>query len=176
MLKIISMLLFFVFSSCLFADQIKEVGKIEFDKKTGTYLFYFIKDNKIQSVVIRPKNKNEANLLKLNIGKSVVLEGEVKPIISNKEGILFQEEVDSKKIQALNEELLKIDTKKMLGQYNLLSHEKKPNVITATPSFGISNQAAHSVIVVAGSVVGIAAGPITLVPIAVYLIQEGATK
>ena len=47
MFKIIFLVAFCTLSSFSFADQIKEVGKIDYDKKTGTYLFYFIKENKI---------------------------------------------------------------------------------------------------------------------------------
>lgn len=173
-MKILAILLGLSLSWQLMADTIKEVGKIDYDKASHTYFFYFIKDNKIKSIVIKPTNKAEDKELQANIGKAVVLDGEIKEYASVGEKITFREEVNTSRIQSLNAELLKIDTKKILTQYNLLSHEKKPKKINST--IAISDKAANGIIAVAGAVIGIAAGPISLLPVSAYLLNEGVNS
>jgi hypothetical protein len=176
-MKIFLLLTIFLISSNVFAASIKEVGKIEFDKKSNTYVFYFLKDNKVQSVIIRPTNKSQSEELKSFSGKAIVLEGEIRTFVKNKEGFEYREEVNNSKVRALNSELLKIDTKKIIAQYDLLSHEKKVTKLKMDqPTMQISDQSANSIIALAGTLVGIATGPIALVPVAAYLVEEGMSK
>jgi hypothetical protein len=169
---IISLLL----STLAFAEKINEVGKLEYNEKNNVLFFYFLKDNKIQSIVIHPKDKVEAkSLMELN-GKSVVLEGEVKPYVKTNDNFVYQEVVDDPKVRELNAELLKIDNKKVLANLDMKVSKKAKVVNANSGAIGISDKSANTIIGVAGAVVGVAVGPIAFIPAAVYFINEGLKK
>jgi hypothetical protein len=158
-------------------EQMREIGKIELDTRSNNFLFYFIKENKIKSVLIHPKSKEE--FLKLNNlkNKVVILAGEIKVIINHNEGFTYKEEVDHTKILELNKELLKINHKKIMTQYNLVSHEKNKNKIEVNvPTFSGTDKTANSIITVAGAIIGVAVGPMAIIPASIYLLNERITK
>lgn len=180
MLKIFIMSLLVTIISLAQAATLKEVGKLEYDKTHNVFIFYFLKNNQPQSVLIHPSSKIEKeNLLKQN-GKSIILEGEVRTISKTGENFVYREELDNPKTKELSAELLKIDTKKIMEQRALLSFEKnkksKFKVVANKPTFEVGDQTANSVIAVAGALVGIATGPLAIIPAAAYLINEGVTK
>lgn len=163
-------------STLAFAEKINEVGKLEYNEKNNVLFFYFLKDNKIQSIVIHPKDKAEAKaLMELN-GKSVVLEGEVKPFVKNNENFVYREEVNDPKVRELSAELLKIDNKKVLSSLDTKVSKKAKIINSNSGAIGISDKSANTIIGVAGAVVGVAVGPIALIPAAVYFINEGLKK
>jgi hypothetical protein len=169
---IISLLL----STLAFAEKINEVGKLEYNEKNNVLFFYFLKDNKIQSIVIHPKDKVEAKSLRELNGKSVVLEGEVKPYVKTNDNFVYQEVVDDPKVRELNAELLKIDNKKVLANLDMKVSKKAKVVNANSGAIGISDKSANTIIGVAGAVVGVAVGPIAFIPAAVYFINEGLKK
>jgi len=159
-----------------FAEKMNEVGKLEYNEKNNVLFFYFLKENKVQSIVIHPKDNKEAkSLMELN-GKSVVLEGEVKPYVKTNENFVYQEVVNDPKVRELSAELLKIDNKKVLAQLDSQKSKKVKVVNANNGAIGISNKSANTIIGVAGAVVGVAVGPMAIVPAAVYLINEGLKK
>lgn len=159
-----------------FAEKMNEVGKLEYNSKNNVLIFYFLKNNKVQSIVIHPKDKLDAKALKDLDGKSVVLEGEVKPYVKNSDSFVFQEVVNDPKVRELNSELLKIDTKKVLSNIETQENKNAKVVNTNNGAINISDRSANTIIGVAGAVVGVAVGPIALIPAAVYLINEGLKK
>lgn len=175
-MKYLIVIISLLISTIAFAEKINEVGKLEYNEKNNVLFFYFLKDNKIQSIVIHPKNKDEAKyLIELN-GKSVVLEGEIKPYVKTNESFVYQEVVNDPKVRELSAELLKIDSKKVLSKLET-QKSKKAKVVNANDgAIGISDKSANTIIGVAGAVVGVAVGPIALIPAAVYFINEGLKK
>lgn len=181
MKKIWSILLLTLISTTSMAiDKVTEVGKIEYNQKSNTFIFYFVKENSVKSIVIKPKENKEIEMLKSFSGKIVVMSGEIKPYVQSKEGFQYREELHNPKLKELNADLLKINSKKMIAQYNLDSHEKKN--LNANKGGGLivinnlPDRPTNAVVEIAGVIIGIATGPIALVPAAAYLIEESLTK
>jgi hypothetical protein len=118
----------------------------------------------------------EAKSLRELNGKSVVLEGEVKPYVKTNDNFVYQEVVDDPKVRELNAELLKIDNKKVLANLDMKVSKKAKVVNANSGAIGISDKSANTIIGVAGAVVGVAVGPIAFIPAAVYFINEGLKK
>ncbi len=166
-----------IFSSAIFSqEKIKEVGKVVYEKESQSFIFYFLKDSKVRSVIIKPSDKGQLNLLRKFENKTIVLEGEIQPYLKTGEGIVYREEINNPSMKDIGDELYKIDTKKILEQHQMVGNHKFEKIQTSEKGIAVSNKATNTIIGVAGVVVGVAVGPIALVPVAVYLINEKLSK
>ncbi len=176
MKKILVLMALIVSTSIFSQEKIKEVGKVVFEKQTNSFIFYFLKNDKVQSVILNPTDKAQLNLLKKLENKTILLEGEIKPYVNTQEGIVYREEVNNPLMKELGAELLKVDTKKILEDQKYISSDKALKVQTGEKVITISNKAANTIIAIAGTVIGVAVGPVALVPVSVYLIKEKMEK
>lgn len=161
-----------LFDPAFAGDKVNEIGKIIYSRETSSFYFLFLKDNKVVSYVLVADNKkNNAKLQKL-VNKSVRLVGDLNWKINNTEGFSAKEILTVIELNEFELNVLAFDSRKMMEQDNLISHEKLRTTYAPTGTIEIPDAVADSVIETASVVVAVLAGPISLIPAAVFGITQ----
>jgi hypothetical protein len=168
--------LYIVFSSAVSyaGENINEIGKILYLKETHSYYFVYL-NNKDESVFHRlaVKTKIDRELLKQLENKSVKLIGSLDWKRGTAESFSLKEELTIKDISLFELNVLAFDSRAIIKNEKLISnyHEKK-HYQSSGGVILIPDAAANSLISAGAIAVGIAAGPMSLIPATIFGIYQ----
>ncbi len=169
-------LLFGVFvifiSPSLAGEKINEIGKIIYSEETSSFYFLYLKENKVVSYALAADNKKNYAKLKKMVNKSVRLTGDLDWKINNREGFSAKEILTFIELSEFELNLLAFDSRKMIEQDNLVSRVNFKTTQTSSGAIEIPDAVADSTIGTASVIVGVLAGPIALIPAAIFGITQ----
>jgi hypothetical protein len=124
------------------------------------------------SYALATDNKKTHDKLQKLTNKSVRLIGDLNWKINNTEGFSAKEVLKVIELNEFELNVLTFDSRKMIEQDNLISHVKFKTIYAPAGTIEIPDAVADPVIEMLSVVLGILAGPITIIPAAVLGIAE----
>jgi len=172
---ILSYFICLVFSSAVSyaGENINEIGKIIYSKETRSYHFIYLNDkNEVASHQLKLKNKSELVQIKDMLEKSVHLQGELDWKRGTRESFSLKEELKILQLELFELNVLVFDSRKIIQQEKYLSSYKEKKHYQRSGGIPISDTVANSAISSAAVAVGIAAGPMSLIPATLFGIYQ----
>jgi hypothetical protein len=167
--------LYIVFSSAVSyaGENINEIGKVFYSKETHSYYFVYLND-KDESVFHRlaVKSKIDRELLKLLENKSVKLIGSLDWKRGTAESFSLKEELTIKNVSLFELNVLAFDSRAIIKNEKLISNYQEKKHYKSSGAILIPDAAANSLISVGAIAVGIAAGPMSLIPATIFGIYQ----
>jgi hypothetical protein len=171
----LSYLLIFVFFVAVSyaGENINEIGKIFYSKENHSYYFVYL-NNKYESIYHRlaVKSKSDRELLKHLENKSVKLIGSLDWIRGTTEHFILKEELTIKDVSLFELNVLAFDSHDLNKTEKLISHYHEQTHYKSTGGIPIPDAAANSLISAGAIAVGVAAGPVSLIPAAIFGIYQ----
>lgn len=154
-------------------ENINEIGKIIYSKANQSYYFVYLND-KDESVFHRlaVNTKNDRELLKQLENKSVKLIGNLDWKRGTTEKFSLKEELTIKEVSLFELNVLAFNSHNIYKNEKLISHYHEKKHYESTGGIPISDTAADSLISAGAVAVGIAAGPMSLIPATIFGIYQ----
>ena len=165
MKKIIILAFILLMTSVHANERIDIIGTIYYSKSLDTFSVIYLKDDKAVSHFIQVKDQNEFKKLENLVGKTIRVEGRLNWNQTNNELFSLKEKLIIDKISNFELKYLATSTQE-LAKENIF----KPNKLSTT--IEISDTAANGLITTAAVVLAAVAGPIVIVPLAVFGITQ----
>ncbi len=163
--------LLFIFSAQA-SEQIYEIGKIFYSKEISAYYFVYIKDDKIVSHILDSKNIKNNKLFKSNEGKSVRLRGALTLKRKQGDSFFLREELNISQLEEFELSVLAFDSRKYFEHEKYVSHEQSIRQPQTSKGISLSDETTNSFLSAAAVALGIATGPISLIPASVFGIYQ----
>lgn len=165
MKKIFCSLILVLITSAYANEKIDVVGTIYYSESLNAFSVFYLKDEKPMSHFIQVKNQDEIEKLKASVGKSIRFEGDLSWKQSNNEVFSLKEELSMNRISDFELKYPNLDGREIVKE-SAFSKEKQLKSLKFSPSFEISDDTANAIITASTVALGIATGPLILVPLA----------
>lgn len=150
-------------------EKINEIGKIIYSKETSSFHFIYVKNNQVYSHFLNEKNLKS---IKNFVGKSVRVQGLLDWKKNTRDSFSLREQLTITEIIKFELDVLTFDSKNLIRQDSLVSHERKIKTSHSDGTISISDASANTLITAGAIAVGLLGGPITLVPTALMGIYQ----
>ncbi len=155
------------------SENIHEIGKIVFSKRDQTYYFVYLSDNhQVRANPLKLSNKHQLETIKKLVNKSVRLEGTIDWKRGSNESFSIKEELTILQMELFELNVLAFDSREIIKQDSLVSHYRESHFQQSSSGITVSDSVANSFISSGAVAIGVAAGPISLIPAALFGIYQ----
>ncbi len=167
MKKLLCLVLLLIITSAQAGEKLDVIGTIFYSETLKAFSMIYLKDEKPVSHFIEVKNQSEFQQLKTLIGKSIRVEGELNWKQSSNETFSLKEELSISKISDFELKHTALSAKE-----NQFSNDFKFEPSKLSSTIGISDKTANTALAISVVALGVATGPLILVPLAFYGLTE----
>jgi hypothetical protein len=164
------LILFFSFITVASASEnLKAIGKVIYNESNHSYYFiHLLSNEKISAHKIKLVHKSDLEDIKKLVGKSVNLEGVIDWKRGHNDSFSLTEELHIIKLNELDLKVLAFDSNYLIKQDNLISHYREPKNNQSGGMITLPDSVTNSVLSTSAIAIGVAAGPISLIPATVF--------